>query len=756
MLPLLHKFRASEKSIPLVLFGVTLLSYGLFTNQQGFHWDDWGFTWMAHFGGPGRLYNYFQGTRPFLAYNYMLTMPLLGSSPLVWQIFALIGRAVHAIALWWALKQIFVSRKPVIATPSVIASEAKQSPPGAEIASTDVHRLAMTSGEIFWASLLVLVYPGFSQHSVAIAFGHYSYLFAFFWLSLGLMIVSWRAPRGWWKWTSATLALFLSCWQLLSSEYYFGLEVLRPLFLWIALAEPGDTLKSRLKRTAWIYLPYFIILLFFLYWRVFIFGFHMYQAELFESNQPATSLVFTQIPSAILQAIATSAGQAWLTILDFAAVAQFSTRLLLVYVFIILGSFLFLVFYNNRFDEEGTQALPRTYTGKQVHTYTSTHGTRNTPIAGIRKLITDHCLLITGLLSLLTAGLPFYITNLPIVLGAPEDRFIIPFAFGAACLLVGLAGLLRKLEHRALLLSLVVALSMGKQIQYADSFRQDWERAQSFFWQLTWRAPGLEPGTVLLSDDSAILNSVDYSLGAPINWTYFPDNPGARGQIVYYFISTRLHYQLPDLKPGLPIEQNMYPGKFRSSTDNLLVLQYRPPACLHILDPLYYSDLPAPPNSADITADMLADGLPLLTARTLQALPLSNVSRIIPDADPGATPPSVIFGTEPAHGWCYYFQKADLARQQRDWSRVAALGDEAFAIPLYPNDASEFLPFIEAYLRLGRLNDARDWTRNAYKQAPILAPALCGVWRRVQAENATPNPFIDKVIAELPACPTPP
>jgi hypothetical protein len=705
---LLRKFRDSILSVPLILVIITLLSYGLFANQQGFHWDDWGFTWMAHFGGPGRLYNYFQGTRPILAYNYMLTMPILGADPLTWQIFALIGRAFHAVALWWSLKQIWPTRR----------------------------------WETFWVSLLVLIYPGFSQHSVAIAFGHYSYLFAFFWLSLGLMIVSWRAPKGWWKWLSAALALFLSCWQLLSSEYYFGLEVLRPLFLWIALAEPTDTFKTRLKRTAWVYLPYLIILLFFLYWRVFIFGFHMYQAELFETGQSAASLALTQIPSAILQALATSAGQAWFTILDFSAVQAFSTRLLLVYLAILLSSFLFLNFYNARFDDDGTHAS----SAPPPNSYFLTPNF-------LQSLITNYQLLWLGLLSLTTAGLPFYVTNLPIVLGAPNDRFIMPFAFGAASLTVGLIRLLPRADYRGLLLSLIVALSIGKQIQYADSFRQDWERAQSFFWQLTWRAPGLEPGAVLLSDDSAIRNSVDYSLGAPINWTYFPNNPGARGYVVYYFISTRLHYQLPDLKPGLPIEQNMYPGKFRSSTDNIVVLQYRTPACLHILDPLYYRDLPAPPNSADIAADMLADGLPILTARTLQALPLSNLTRIIPDPARAATPPGIIFGPEPPHGWCYYFQKADLARQQRDWSRAAALGDEALAIPLYPNDASELLPFIEAYLRLGRLDDARDWTRSAYKQAPILAPALCGVWRRVQAENATPNPFIDKVIGELKYCP---
>ena len=36
-------------------------------------------------------------------------------------------------------------------------------------------------------------------------------------------------------------------------------------------------------------------------------------------------------------------------------------------------------------------------------------------------------------------------------------------------------------------------------------------------------------------------------------------------------------------------------------------------------------------------------------------------------------PPREIFGSEPAHGWCYYFQKASLARQLKDWSKLRKL-----------------------------------------------------------------------------------
>ena len=121
-----------------------------------------------------------------------------------------------------------------------------------------------------------------------------------------------------------------------------------------------------------------------------------------------------------------------------------------------------------------------------------------------------------------------------------------------------------------------------------------------------------------------------------------------------------------------------------------------------------------------------------------------------------ATPPE-LFGPEPSRKWCYYFESADLARQQGDWAAVARIGDEVFAIPYYPDDLSEYLPFVEAYGRMGREEDALLLTRNVADQMPILKPALCAVWRRIQKAPTAGIPFqrIDKIEQELGYCPYP-
>ncbi|MEI6289697.1 MAG: hypothetical protein WCP19_04625, partial [Chloroflexota bacterium] len=60
-------------------------------------------------------------------------------------------------------------------------------------------------------------------------------------------------------------------------------------------------------------------------------------------------------------------------------------------------------------------------------------------------------------------------------------------------------------------------------------------------------------------------------------------------------------------------------------------------------------------------------------------------------------PPSVIFGSEPAHDWCYYYQQADLARQAENFQEVARLGNEAVEKGFSAKDQVEWLPFLQAY-----------------------------------------------------------
>ena len=114
-------------------------------------------------------------------------------------------------------------------------------------------------------------------------------------------------------------------------------------------------------------------------------------------------------------------------------------------------------------------------------------------------------------------------------------------------------------------------------------------------------------------------------------------------------------------------------------------------------------------------------------------MPLSRLDLIQTDPARPAQPP---FGVEPQPTWCYYFERADLARQRGDWQSVADLAEQAGAAGFSPHAASEFLPFVEAQAHLGQWEKAVEWTRGALAQDADVAPMACQTWLRIAGETS--------------------
>jgi hypothetical protein len=158
------------------------------------------------------------------------------------------------------------------------------------------------------------------------------------------------------------------------------------------------------------------------------------------------------------------------------------------------------------------------------------------------------------------------------------------------------------------------------------------------------------------------------------------------------------------------VEHNHRGTYFKTSTSSTLALVFDPPACLRILRP----------------EDALLPGLPERLARVL---PITRLEQIQVEAD-GAHPPAQL-GQEPRHDWCYYFERADLARQQEDWTGITALGEEAFSAGLHWEAPVELLPFIEGYARVGMWEKARELAWEVGERSG-LQPSLCALWDRVE------------------------
>jgi hypothetical protein len=263
----------------------------------------------------------------------------------------------------------------------------------------------------------------------------------------------------------------------------------------------------------------------------------------------------------------------------------------------------------------------------------------------------------------------------------------------------------------------LVALAAGRQFLWANEFRRDWTDQKNLFWQMTWRAPGIKPNTLILMNEE-LLFYADNSISVPLNWIYAPDNHSDHVDYVLFYPTNRLDSSLPELKKDMPIQYDYLAGQFNGNTSQALAFYYAPPACLRLLEP----DL-------DSANHFISDD-----SMMREASALSNDAMITDQ--PLARMPA-IYEPEPAHGWCYYFEKADLARQLGNWEEVANLGDTAFKLDDHPNNPVERFVFIEGYAHTGDWEEAVKLSRESYKVSKdYVGPLLCRLWQRIETETA--------------------
>ncbi len=116
------------------------------------------------------------------------------------------------------------------------------------------------------------------------------------------------------------------------------------------------------------------------------------------------------------------------------------------------------------------------------------------------------------------------------------------------------------------------------------------------------------------------------------------------------------------------------------------------------------------------------------------AAPYSRMERILVE-EKFAQPDEQIFGNEPAHDWCYFYQKASYYRQKGDWEAVIGLAEQASKQKLAPYDVYEWLPFFVAYAMTGQTIQAAELAQNI-RSDPNLTASLCKNWRHSQSGNS--------------------
>ena len=162
----------------------------------------------------------------------------------------------------------------------------------------------------------------------------------------------------------------------------------------------------------------------------------------------------------------------------------------------------------------------------------------------------------------------------------------------------------------------------------------------------------------------------------------------------------------------MPVQYTLRNLVFESDTGRALPVTFNHArGCLRVMDPIYR----LAPRLSDLDQDLWG-----LSGA-------AHMAQVLSAGGQQAALPSDIFG-HPEPNWCYYYEKADLARQFAQWQEVSRLGAEAAQAGFEPKNGAEWLPFIIADANQGAWASALARSRGADGLTKGMRPALCEVW----------------------------
>jgi hypothetical protein len=501
---------------------------------------------------------------------------------------------------------------------------------------------------------LFLVYPGYLSQVDAIDFQSHivSLCLAAFSIALSLKAISIRSPIL--RYATGLLSILLGWAYLGLLEHAIGLEIFRFSCFYIIVSRSSEKdVRSRLVNTVKKSLVYLLVPVGFLFWRVF----------LFQNARRATD-VGVQFGAFLASPVLTSLHWGNYVLQDMLSVTLLAWTVPL---------------YNVGFQLRLRDALLGIgliaiillllYFGLSRKSFETEPGNGEWRVESFW----------VGLLTVLASILPVIVANRHVTF-AEYSRYALPGSVGSVLIITSVLSYLNSVRLKTAIAWGLIATAAFTHFANTTQAVNQFQSVQEFWWQVSWRVPQIKEGTTVIAHYAASAIPESYMVWGPANIIYYPEKHTERPYPLTLSAILLTNDNIIKVTTENGEEESFGRGWiFYPDYSNVLVIsQANSNSCVHVL------------NGQGAEESRFEDHDVLLVASK------SVIANVLTD-ESSHIPPAAIFGTEPQHGWCYYFQKADLARQSGNWNAIVRLGNELHKKGLRPNDQIEWMPFLLAY-----------------------------------------------------------
>ncbi len=288
-----------------------------------------------------------------------------------------------------------------------------------------------------------------------------------------------------------------------------------------------------------------------------------------------------------------------------------------------------------------------------------------------------------GLLTAIAGLIPIAMANREVAFPS-FSRYSLISSVGVSIFIVALLVSINSRVLRNAITAGLLLISMLTHHANSVKYAQDTSIQKMFWWQVSWRVPQFAKNTTLIANYHAGAIEEDYFVWGPASLIYYPErqNPESIQPGLYAAVLNEETVIKVLTRQRQEYDKRKNIVTYKNYRNILILTQPSLNSCVHVIDG----------SQPEYSRNEL-DSIHVIGA-------YSEMEHVLADETSHA-PPTAVFGPEPPRGWCYYYEKADLARQRGDWGEVISLGKQAFDKGLTPQDAIEWMPFLQAHAQAG-------------------------------------------------------